>query len=615
MLAWIVSPFSNIYGPLQGAARLYSYIKKAGHSVEFKDFNQTAFFKLLSRNYLEDCFDKLNNMLFNVLRTRYVQEQYSAMLLNSSYYFFQDLIQNKKMDFNAKILSNTIHSNQSNSCLFFDIVKNKDQIINKISAASKNLDNFLFSLEHDDFLNNLAIILCGKAIYDCLYFPTLLDFGLGFFNAKHNASVYDIIEGVHDIKHNYLINYYRNEVLPLIDKEQPKIVGISITHSSEIIPAFTLGNLIKARFSDIHICIGGAAITEVASRVKKNLCLWNFFDSIIIGPGEIGFSCLIEQIGTKNNLNKVPNLIYKKKNAIIQNDKRHEFNLNDACCPEFPKLRPKNPIVLETASGCYWGKCIFCNYPIIGSPNKSSPQYKVRNIELVFKDIEYLKKKYDPLYIGISDSSLHPQRLSTILQFNKDNKLNLKFTAFIRFEKDFLSKIFCSELSSKGFLGGQIGLESGSQKMNNLINKGVRVSHAKYILKNFFETGILIHLYSIVGIPTENKKEAEQTLYFIKKMHKYISLDWQIYCFTLLENSPLIMNSSLFGITPYVLPNHFLSQFTPYKVKNGISMKESLELCIEYNNKLNKYLHPFSKIMDVESYKQILFIKQAQAKS
>ena len=99
----------------------------------------------------------------------------------------------------------------------------------------------------------------------------------------------------------------------------------------------------------------------------------------------------------------------------------------------------------------------------------------MRDIELVLEDIGKLRDAYDPVFIGLTDSSLHPKRLEQIVDYNDNNEKKVNFTAFIRFEKEFKSPTFCQKLADGGFLGGQVGLESGVQRVNDIINKGVDI--------------------------------------------------------------------------------------------------------------------------------------------
>ncbi|MCP4614297.1 MAG: hypothetical protein GY845_36895, partial [Planctomycetes bacterium] len=166
--------------------------------------------------------------------------------------------------------------------------------------------------------------------------------------------------------------------------------------------------------------------------------MWELFDSLVLGPGEYTFSRVLQSIEKRGDLDKIPNLIYKKGDSITQNAIVDEFDINDACTPEYVSVRPKSVLPLETSSGCYWGNCIFCYYPHHGTANLNAerPKTNVRDIELVLGDIRVLRDKYDPLYIGFTDSCLHPSRMDQIVEQNLTSDTGTKFSAFIRFEKE-----------------------------------------------------------------------------------------------------------------------------------------------------------------------------------
>jgi len=620
MKAWICTTLSNFFGPMQGAARLYAYTKKSGHDVCLKDFNQDAYFTLLSRPYLENTFQRLKYMLDPAIRTDFLRKNLGSILQNSSNNSIKRLLTGEliKSSHNLdtlsriepfqKIISTVINSKIKNDNIYYALLAHGPQVINEVERAREALDKNFYNLGLDSFIENFSILLCGKAIIDAAYFPGQLDFGFGFHGTIYEPSTSDILRAVQDEKFNFLIPYFSQEVIPQLEREKPQVVGISITHTAEFIPVFTLASLIKRKFPEVHICLGGSTLTEVAYKIEKNRLLWEFFDSMILGPGEYAFGNLLEQLEKGENLQGVPNLVYKENNTIRKSEKSVEFDLNDALTPEFTSLRPGQPLPLEASSGCYWGKCMFCYYPKMGLSNIDATleAKRVRKINLVIEDMNKLQERYKPLYIGFTDSALHPERLKEIAEYNKTREKKIKFSAFVRFEKEFKSKEFCRFLAEGGLLGGQVGLESGSQRTNDTINKGVKVTDAKIILKNFYAAGILMHIYSIVGVPGETMGDAVMTYKFIKKMRKFLTLDWQIYSFYVLERGPLAQRQEELGLKLKPLPDDFLVQVTRYEVKQGLTQEDSVALAIKYYEKLKKYMHPLCKIMDIESCKGLI---------
>jgi anaerobic magnesium-protoporphyrin IX monomethyl ester cyclase len=626
MKTWICNILCNFYAPLLGAARVFPYVKKQGHDISLKDYNQDAYFTLLSRKYLEPALDRIRYTTDTIVRNSFLREDLGSIILHSSDNAIKQLASRsilsntpwyqplKNIDILKKPLFGIAGSKITPGNVLYVLLSEKEYVLSEIEKSRKILDDNFFKLEPDDFLVNFHTLLAGKALIDLAYFPAQLDFGLGFNGNAFNPLATDIVRGVDDEKLNFLIPYYRNEVLPALNAENPEVVGISITCVYELMPAFTLARMIKKAAPRTHIVLGGVLATQIAHRLIKNQPLWNMFDSLVLGPGEVALSELIDKIGNGGNLAEVPNLVYKKKDAIVYSEKTHEFDLNEACTPEFVSVRPKSGLPLETSSGCYWGKCIFCYYPRMGTA-ELDPRYqkkRVRGIELVLKDIKEYKEKYDPLAIVITDSSVHPKRLEAIADNNLRNGNKVMFSALFRLEKEFKSGAFCRKLAEGGFMGGFVGLESGSQRVNDIINKGIDLANTREIFKNFNDAGILIHLFSIVGIPGETREDALMTYEFIKRWHNKLKLGWEIYHLYLIENSPLSQRATEFNLASTPMDDDILVPYMSYRPEKGLSQEESVSLSIRYTEKLRSIMHPLHQIMDVESMSLFLLAQRAK---
>ncbi|MBI2909936.1 MAG: B12-binding domain-containing radical SAM protein [Chloroflexi bacterium] len=626
MKTWVCTTLANFFGPMQGAARLYAYLKKQGHDVSLKDFNQDAYFALLSRANLERILDNMKYILEPVARSRPLRESLGSLLLRGSNDAIRQALARSLLgqtplrplsaapDILRRPILSLIESKLTPDNILYALLSEKESVLCEIERARQTLDEGWYSLSPQDFLRHYLALLCGKAIIDTAYFPAQLDFGFGIHGTEYNPRVSDILHATEDERHNYLLPYFRDEVLPQLRQERPEIVGISVTHTNDFIPAFTLASLIKKEDPAVHVTLGGSTLTEVAFRLAENPALWVFFDSLVLGPGERAFSALIEELPKGGDLSRAPNVIYKQGGEIRRSERTEEFDLNEACTPEFVGVRPQSGLPLEASSGCYWGKCIFCYYPKLGTAGISAEHgsSRVRDIELVIKDMQTLKAKYDPLYVGFTDSSLSPRRLEQIAEHNLAGKDPVKFSAFVRFEKQFESPSLCRKLAAGGFLGGQIGLESGSQRVNEIINKGVGLKSAEAILKNMREAGILIHLYTLIGTPGETAAESKMTRDFIKRRRRELTLGWQIYPLWVLEHGPLAERAGEFGLTIKPLADDILAQITEYEVREGLSQAESTSEAIRHNESLKRYLHPLNRIMDIESHKLFLLAQHAK---
>ena len=69
----------------------------------------------------------------------------------------------------------------------------------------------------------------------------------------------------------------------------------------------------------------------------------------------------------------------------------------------------------------------------------------------------------------------------------------------------------------------KLGLESGSSKVLEKLNKGVELERAARILANLRQAGIAAYVYLLFGTPAETESEAVQTLEFVRRHHEAIS--------------------------------------------------------------------------------------------
>ncbi|MFH1486739.1 MAG: hypothetical protein ABIH46_11770, partial [Chloroflexota bacterium] len=298
-----------------------------------KDLNQDAYFALLSASNLKRILDNMKYSLEGITRNKSLREAMGSILLRSSDDSMRGLLargilQHSRLHTlsHAPVLVRwpvlgLIGSKVTSDNVLYALLAEKEFVVSEVEKARRALDNEWFSLPLETFIEHFRTLLCGKAIIDAAYFPAQLDFGFGLHGTEYNPSVSDIVQATQDERHNFLIPYYRDEVLPLFRRERPDIVGISITHTSDFIPAFVLAHMLKKEDENVHVTLGGSTLTEVAYRLAKLPALWEFFDSLVLGPGERAFSSLIEELEKGRDLSGVPNVVYKDGSHIKESDK------------------------------------------------------------------------------------------------------------------------------------------------------------------------------------------------------------------------------------------------------------------------------------------------------
>lgn len=166
---------------------------------------------------------------------------------------------------------------------------------------------------------------------------------------------------------------------------------------------------------------------------------------------------------------------------------------------------------LFSSRGCPF-TCNFCSEKMLFSKFRHhSPQY-------IVDQIKYLKNKYKTKSFVFCDSLINYKRkwLWEFCSLAIKNKLEIKWEAQIRVENNFPLELALL-MKKSGCYNLFIGLESGSEKMLQLMNKGFKIGEAV----NFFETLAKAKLHFevslIFGYPKESQEDFQETLNFILK--------------------------------------------------------------------------------------------------
>ena len=104
-----------------------------------------------------------------------------------------------------------------------------------------------------------------------------------------------------------------------------------------------------------------------------------------------------------------------------------------------------------------------------------------------------------------------------------ETSVPFSWIANARFEKELDQEELAQGLRNKGCRMLRFGLESGSQRVLDLMNKGTKVSVAASILQKLHDVGILTHVYLMFGYLGETNADRAETLRFLEQNRCCIS--------------------------------------------------------------------------------------------
>lgn len=371
----------------------------------------------------------------------------------------------------------------------------------------------------------------------------------------------------------YYLNTLRCDTLKIaeryvaeIKKNHPRYVGFSLNR----FPNPFLLHIVKRikKEMGIPIIAGGNFAHFISLKEKVNFFLENYFDYLIMGPAEYTLTWLIETLNDGKEPESIPNLCYKKNGKVKSNPLKTIGDLDTLPYPDFSEFdldlyfAPKKILPLQTARGCFWGKCAFCDYYI-----NYFGTYKTFSIGRVIECVKYLCNTYDCQHIMFHDEALSATRAVLISKALIENKMRHQFFyAYARFENKFVSSSTLSIMRKAGFVAIFWGLESGCQRVLDLMNKGIRISCVPKILRQASRHNIVNICMGFFGFPGESKEEAEKTVAFLRRNAKYIDIA-ELQVFILSSFSAIASNSHKWGLK--------VGSKGTYSVQSGMDFKEA----------------------------------------
>ena len=334
-------------------------------------------------------------------------------------------------------------------------------------------------------------------------------------------------------------NTYIDEVLIGILKERmeeirPEMVSFSVPFPGNLYAAFRSAQWIKNNFADVKIAMGGG-FPNTELRSVSDPRVFEFFDFICLDDGEAPIEHLVEFLDGKRSAAEL-----KRTFALVDGSVTYcngstskDYKQFETGTPDYAGLlldhyisviEIVNPMhrmwsdgrwnKLTMAHGCYWGKCTFCDISL-----DYIKVYEPIAAGLLCDRIEAMILQTGQNGFHFVDEAAPPALMRSLALEILRRKLTVSWWTNIRFEKSF-TKDLCLLLKASGCIAISGGLEVASDRLLELIQKGVTVEQVARVTHNFTESGIMVHAYLMYGFPTQTAQETIDSLEMVRQMFK-----------------------------------------------------------------------------------------------
>lgn len=288
------------------------------------------------------------------------------------------------------------------------------------------------------------------------------------------------------------------DLLKRIDRERPKVVGISAT-TMQVRAAVQIAEKIKKRYGDsMYVAIGGPHISIDNGFVSR----FNCFDFGVYGEGEITFPKVVKEILA----GKKPERLYRGEMPenldVLLLPAREMTDILDY----FPVEDPY--ITLLTMRGCPF-KCIFCSRIAV------SDKLRYRTAKNVVDEIELLMNQYKLSSFVFLDDTFTLKKSHTMELCNEILSRGLKIKWSCNTRANTVDEELVSLMKKAGCNLILIGVESGDERFRNeVINKKISDKDIGDLRKWCKKYKIPLGCYLMIGFPGETMQEIRKTIDF-----------------------------------------------------------------------------------------------------
>ena len=562
--------------PYLGLPSLTAFLQHHGHAVDQFDFNIESYDTFLSRDYLEECLEKIRGRLN---RPAYTPEE------------------NEVKEVYRNILGDT------------DFL---ESVLDGVEDAKNAMRTEEMFFQFPVYKRAYTTLKVAMQLISYAHYPTKIDLESYFMQGNPEENLEGILQATADPVANPYLTLFENRMLSKAPWDEYGLVGISIIHVGQVVAGLTLARQLREKYPHLHICIGGSVFTRHSGIMENKQVLFEkIFHSIIQFEGEYPLLKLVEQLKTGGSLSEVPNLTHLDQGKVVTNPKSESLPYDQLVRPTFDQLPLEKylmpyPVLPYMASrGCYWGKCTFCTHSHI-----YDSYYRKDNEERVALDLDYLGKRYGTRYFTFSDEAISPNAFKRMSYSVLKHKVDMRALGMIKFEADTVeSEDLFKNMFDAGFIMLFFGLESANDRILSIIDKGCDQKTEKMVLENSSRAGIWNHLYLFFGFPTEEREEAEDTIQFTidhgeRGTGSVHSVGQST--FTLEKDSAIYHNPQKFSIDRILHdPDRDMAIIFDYEIQKGMPREEIMEVYARFNEILEEQF-PSRKIWNYLSREHFL---------
>lgn len=388
---------------------------------------------------------------------------------------------------------------------------------------------------------------------------------------------------------------FLENTIKVIEEKKPKIVSFYTRCDSYHI-SLRLAQIIKERFKDIYVVFGGPQADTTSEDTIRRIpyvdfvccgegekTIYPFFSSLLSGQPDLTIPGLVYRVGDTVEKNPRPELI----------EDLNSLPMIDFSLAKYNDLTHEKIFAIEVGRGCPFG-CVFCS-----TNSFWGRRFRLKSPERIFNEIKKIHE-----ITGITKFHF----MHDMFTFKKSNVIEIcKLLKTLDFPIQWVcsARLDCLDyevidaMIDAGMYSIYFGVETGSPRMQKLVNKNLNIENAVEIIGYLNSKNINIITSFIYGFPEETEEDFCQTLSLISNLMNFENVDVQTHLCAFLPKTPLTQKYK-----DYLTPTQHFSNFTGEVAIDECrdiieNNPELFDQVMEYRTELREKLEHFGTFIKV----------------
>ena len=313
-----------------------------------------------------------------------------------------------------------------------------------------------------------------------------------------------------------------DDIVKSILNKGENIIGISM-----LTPSFgvvrDLCKKIRNEFKDYMIVLGGPHCTALPEKTLQEI---PEADITCIGEGEQTMAEIAEK-DKNSDFGSIKGVCYRNGNKILRTEERPYIKELDTIPPPARYLLPMEKYHLTAsrvegdsycptiivARGCPFS-CTYCSRTF-------GRTFRAHSVNRIVEEIQSLADMYQISQINIEADTLTAKKkfIKELCNAIIDSGLSKKVKWTCESRVDTVNEEILRLMRKAGCWHISYGVETGSQRLLDLINKSVTLKQIEDTFKITKRAGITIRGFFMLGLPTETREESIATIAFARKLN------------------------------------------------------------------------------------------------